>query len=146
MRVTYKDLETKSYSTLIKEGATEEQLLNKVSNYYLKEQRVLTINESEGKTLSRAIKLLKRGNVSQGTWIHDTMIEQTKSDVKLLKKITKIIGKDSFAGTILNEYQNGEINVYQMNKSIQKYASNPAMYEGENDIDEVELLVDGYNT
>lgn len=146
MRVTYKDLETKSYSRLLKEGATKEQLLNKVSNYYLKEQRVLTINESEGKTLSRAIKLLKRGNVSQGTWIHDTMIDKTKGDVKLLKQITKSLGKDSFASTLLNEFQNGEINPYQLNTAISKYASNPAMYEGENGIDEVELLVDGYNS
>lgn len=146
MRVTYKDLETKSYSQLIKEGATKEQLLNKVSNYYLKEQRVLTINESEGKTLSRAIRLLKKGNVSQGEWIHDTMIEQTKIDVKLLKQITRTIGKDSFAGTLLNEYQNGEVNVYQLNSAIQKYASNPAMYEEENGVEDVELLVEGYNT
>lgn len=146
MRVTYKDLETKSYSTLIKEGATKEQLLNKVSNYYLKEQRILTIDEKEGKTLSRAIKLLKRGNVSQGTWIHDTQYETTKNDVKILKQIKNSIGKDSFAGKILNEYQNGEINPYQLNSIIHSYASNPAQYEKEEGVDEIELLVDGYNT
>lgn len=145
MRITYKDLETKSYSQLIKEGATKEQIQTKVSNYYLKEQRVLTINEKEGKTLSRAIKLLKKGNVSQGTWIHETMLDKTKSDVKLLKQITKIIGKDSFAGQLLNEFQRGEKNPYQLHSAMQKYASNPTMYENDNNIDEIELLVDGYN-
>ena len=145
MRITYKDLETKSYSQLLKKGATKEQILNKVSNYYLKEQRVLTINEKEGKTLSRAIKLLKRGNVSQGIWIPETQYETTKSDVKILKQIKKIIGEDSFASKILNEFQNGEINPYQLNHIMHRYANNPAQYEDKEGIDEVELLVEGYN-
>lgn len=145
MRVTYKDLETKSYSTLIKEGATKEQLLNKVSNYYLKEQRVLTINEKEGKTLSRAIKLLKRGNVSQGTWIHDTQIDQTRTDVSFLKKASKITKGKGFASKILNEFQTGQINPYQLNHIMHSYAQNPAMYEEQENVEEIELLVEGYN-
>lgn len=144
MRITYKDLETKSYSQLIKEGATKDQILSKVSNYYLKEQRVLTINEKEGKTLSRAIKLLKRGNVSQGTWIHDTMIDTTKNDIKLLKQISRIQKGEGFASKILKQFQNGESNPYQIHNILHKYASNPEMYE-ENHIDEIELLVEGYN-
>lgn len=146
MRVTYKDLETKSYSQLIKEGATKEQLLNKVSNYYLKEQRVLTINENEGKTLSRAIKLLKRGNVSQGIWIHDTQLEQTKQDVSFLKKASKIVKGEGFASKILNEYQTGQINPYQLNHIMYKYSQNPAQYEKEEDVDEIDILVEGFNT
>lgn len=145
MRITYKDLETKSYSQLLKEGASENQILNKLSNYYLKEQRVLTINEKEGKTLSRALKLLKRGNVSQGTWIHNTMLETTKNDVKLLKQIVKVIGKDSFANKILHQFQTGESNPYQIHKIMYNYASNPSMYEDKENIDEIELLVEGYN-
>ena len=146
MRVTFKDLATKSYSRLIKEGATESQILNTLSNFYLKEQRILTINESEGKTISRALKLLKRGNVSQGTWIPDTMVQTTKTDVKLMKKINSALHKNSWIGGILNEYQTGKINSYQLHHIVDRYSQNPALYEKEEDIDQVELLVEGYNT
>lgn len=145
MRVTYKDLATKSYSALLKEGATENQILNKLSNFYLKEQRILTINEKEGKTLSRALRLLKRGNVSQGTWIPETQYEKTKKDVKVLKQISKTIGKKSFANRILDEFQNGAINSYQLNSIMHSYANNPAQYEDKEGIEEIELLVDDYN-
>ena len=145
MRITYKDLATKSYSQLIREGATENQILSKVSSFYLKEQRILTINEQEGKTLSRAIRLLKRGNVSQGTWIPETQYETTKKDVKALKKISKTIGNNSFASRILDEYENGAINPYQLNSIMHSYANNPAQYEEKEGIEEIELLVEGYN-
>lgn len=144
-KLTYDMLKKYSYKELIKKGFSESTILSKVSDYYLKNQRILTINNLEGKTLSRALKLLKRGNVSQGVWIEKTQYDITKLDVRALKKISKSIGKDSFANKILTEFQNGEINPYQLNHILHSYASNPSQYESANKVDTVELLVKDYN-
>lgn len=144
-KLTYDMLKKYSYKELIKKGFSESTILSKVSDYYLKNQRILTINEAEGKTISRALKLLKRGNVSQGVWIEKTQYDITKLDVRTLKKISSAIGKDSFANKILTEFQNGLINPYQLNKIIHSYASNPAQYEKSDKVETVELLVKDYN-
>lgn len=144
-KLTYDMLKKYSYKELIKKGFRESSILSKVSDYYLKNQRILTINKLEGKTISRALKLLKRGNVSQGVWIEKTQYDITKLDVRVLKKISNAIGKDSFAHTILTDFQTGRINPYQLNHILHSYASNPSQYESANKIETVELLVKDYN-
>lgn len=145
MRVTYKDLETKSYSQLIRQGATEDQLLNKLSNYYLKENRQLVINERQGKTISKAMADLKKGRVRQGIYIHRTAKTNITNDLKNLKRISKHFGKDSFASTLLKEYRRGEINVYQLNTSVYRYQNNISEYEAnKTKVDSFEVNVDGY--
>lgn len=140
MRVTYKDLETKNFSTLIKQGATQDQLLNKLSNYYLKENRQLIINEKQGLTISKAMSDLKKGRVRQGVYIHKTATTNIKNDIKNLKKISKHFGKDSFANTLLKEFKRGEINVYQLNSSVYRYQNNISEYEAnQTKVDSFEL-------
>lgn len=143
MRVTYKDLQNKSYKELIKQGATDTQIQNKLSSFYLKEGRQLIINENEGKTLSKALKELKKGRVRQGVLIEKTARSNVKKDISALKKVSKILGKDSYASKVYNQYQRGEVNVYQLNNFLYKYKDNPAKYEGNaTGVSNVEILLD----
>ena len=131
MRITYKDLRNKSYKELIKSGATDKQIQQKLSDFYLRENRQLIINEKDGLTLSKALKELKKGRVSQGVLLEKTIRFGVKNDIKNLKKLTKTLGKNSFAANLYNRFQRGEINVYQLNDSVFRYSNNPAKYESD---------------
>lgn len=143
MRVTYKDLQNKSYKQLIKEGAKEEQIQKKLSDLYLKNDRQLIINEKEGYTLSKALKELKKGRVTQGVLIEKTARSNVKKDVTALKKASKLMGKNSYANKVYTQYQRGEINIYQLNNFLYKYTDNPAKYEESiNGNSDVEIIMD----
>ena len=145
-RLTYDLLKTLSLSKLKRMGFSEKQILNKLSKLYLKEQRQLIINENTGQTLSNALRLLKKGKVSQGNWIQTTALSNLKNDVKNLNNLSKYFGKDSFASKLLNQYQRGEINVYRLHNSMYSYVNNLQEYESKDITNsKIQALVDNYN-
>ena len=145
-RLTYELLKTLSLSKLKRMGFSEKQILNKLSKLYLKEQRQLIINENTGQTLSKALRLLKKGKVSQGNWIQKTAVTNLKNDVSNLEKLSKYFGKDSFASKMLNQYQRGEINVYRLHNAMYSYVNNIAEYEGkEITSSKIFAIIDNYS-
>ena len=88
-KLKYADLFNFSKSELLRAGFSEKQILKKVSNFYLKEGWQLIINDSTGQTLSRALRELKRGRLSQGTLIPKTARKQLRQDLSNLTKLTK---------------------------------------------------------
>lgn len=144
-KLTYDMLKKYTYKELIKKGFSESSILSKVSDYYFKNQRILIINKAEGKTISRALKLLKRGNVSQGVWIEKTQYDITKLDLRLLRKVSNAIGKNSFANTLLVDFKAGRTNPNHLHNILHSYISNPSQYEDESKVDTVELLIKDYN-
>lgn len=145
-RLTYALLKKLSLSALKKAGFTEPQILKKLSKLYLKEQRQLIISENTGKTLSNALRLLKRGKYTQGVWVQKTAVTNLKNDVSNLEKLSKYFGKDSFASKLLNQYQRGEINVYRLHNAMYSYTNNLAEYEGKSITDsKIQAVVDNYS-
>jgi len=145
MRLKYSDLKTRGYAELIKKGATKEQILNKLSNLYLSENRQLIINETKGLTISKALRELKRGKVSQGVYIHKTARVNTKRDISTLKLIEKAYGKDTYATSLLNQYRRGESNVYQIHEATSKIVSNPSEYLDGSLENEITSIIEGFN-
>ena len=145
-RLTYDLLKTLSLSKLKRMGFNEKQILNKLSKLYLREQRQLIINANTGQTLSKALRLLKKGKVSQGNWIQTAAWSNLKDDIKKLNKLSKYFGKDSFASKLLNQYQRGEINVYRLHNSMYTYVNNLSEYEGkEITSSKIFAIIDNYS-
>lgn len=158
-RLTYKLLRNTSYGNLIKMGFTPEKILEKLTNFYLKEGRQLTIPRvlKDGKSvfdykaLAKAVNELNKGRVRMGKIIDITMQTQNKLNIKVLKQLTSTYGEDSFAKKLYSSYQAGEINVYQLNKSVHTYVNNIAEYEAdfekyrEETKSILQPLIEGYN-
>lgn len=129
MRLTYAILKTKSYSQLKRMGATDKQIQAKVSAFYLKEGRQLIVNERAGQTLSKALSGIKKGNVRQGVDIHRTAKKDLKDNLKNLRTVRGILGKESFANKLITQYERGELSVFQLKWAAKRYASMPESYE-----------------
>lgn len=125
----YADLFNFSKSELLKAGFSEKQILSKLSKFYLKEGWQLVINESKGETLSRALRELKKGRLSQGVKIPKTALTEVKQDLSTLRKLSKTFGKDSLASKLIKEYENGEINNWQMHNALSTYVNSIKDYE-----------------
>ena len=139
----YADLFNFSKSELLKAGFSEKQILNKLSKFYLKEGWQLIINENTGQTLSRALRELKKGRLSQGTLIPKTARTQLKRDLSNLTKLTKKLGNDSLANRLLKEYEKGEINFSQLHNSLHSYVNNIEQYVNKDIlINNTQLFVD----
>lgn len=153
--LTYKILKGNSYANLIKMGFKPEQILNKLARFYLKEGRQLIIPRivKDGKTLfdykalRKAVNDLNKGRVRMGKVIDVTIQAKNKLNIKSLKQAIRTLGKDSFANKLYNEYLGGEVNVYQLDKSVYNYINNMAEYEPKYNVDKNNLtpIIEGYN-
>lgn len=146
-KLKYADLFNFSKSELLRAGFSEKQILKKVSNFYLKEGWQLIINDSTGQTLSRALRELKKGRLSQGTLIPKTARKQLRQDLSNLTKLTKKLGDDSLANNLLKGYEKGELNFAQLHNSLAKYVNNIEEYINKDIItNDTQLLIDNTRT
>lgn len=144
--LTYAKLEVFNYSDLKKMGYTNKAIYNKLNAYYRKEGRQLMLDKTDTKSMSKIIRKLKKG----GKLISSRIIVKTerskeKLAYKTLKQITNKLGDDNFAGRLLDDYQKGYINAYQLNASVSKFTSNAGNYFQENDLNKITYIVNDYN-
>lgn len=143
--LTYAKLEVFSLSQLRKMGYSDKSIYNKLNNYYRKEGRQLMLDKQDDKSFSRAIRGVKKGRLYSGRVIVKTERNREKLAYNKLKKIAEKTSKDSFANQVLDSYQKGYMNSYQLNTTMSKFTANAGAYLEKDDLDKVTYLINGYN-
>ena len=124
------------------------KIKGKLSDYYLyKEQKQLLLGEDDAKEIIKALNQFRKGRMYKNTKdISKYSLSHAKEDIKSLKRLAKYFGKNSTANKILDDYQKGFNNIYQMNARLQKYVANYEKYEGNINLKFVpQITVYGYS-
>lgn len=143
--LTYSKLEVFSLSQLKKMGYSTKSIYNKLNSYYRKEGRQLMLDKTDEKSFTRAIRDLKKGKLYSSRVIVKTERSREKLAYNKLKKIAEKTSSDSFANQVLDSYQKGYMNSYQLNTTMSKFTANAGAYLEPDDLDKVTYIIQDYN-
>ncbi len=147
--LNYAKLEVFSLSQLRKMGYTDKAIYNKLNNYYRSKGKQLMLDVGDNKSFTKAIRSIKKSktgaNLYSGRVIPKTEKSKEKMAYTILRKVANTTSKDSFANRVLDDYQKGYYNAYQLRSLVSNFTASAGSYfEGE-DLNKVTYIIKGYN-